>query len=189
MAVIKISKETAVPSGASIVANTIYLVSVSADASKMEIYMANSTGTALRRIPTDSDIQTLIDASVSGIGSIQVVDDISDRNALSPTENIQVLVIDASGDPTVTSGSATYVYRLSTTSWIKTSEYESLDVTLEWANIQNKPTSTVTQIDLAVTNSHTHSNKTQLDLIGQDSDGDMTYNGSKVANEYTSTSW
>lgn len=187
MAKIKISKETAVPSGGAIVANTIYMVEV--DTNIMEVYMSNNAGDALRRILNETDIQALIDASIGGISGIEVVDDIAARDALTPTTNTQVLVIDASADPTVTSGAATYVYRLSTTSYIKISEAESLDIVLDWANIQNGPTSSPAAIDNAVTLSHTHANKTQLDLIGEDADNDITYNGVKIANQYTNTNW
>ena len=187
MARIKISKVTAVPSGGSIVADTIYMVSVSANV--MEVYMSNTAGTALKRVLNEVDVQALIDASVSGISGIEVVNDIAARNALTPTTNTQVLVLNATGDATVASGAATYIYRLSTTSWIKISEAESLDVALTWASISGKPTSSSASIDTAVTNSHTHTNKTQLDLLGQDGDGDLSYNGVKVANVYTSTSW
>ena len=60
-----------------------------------------------------------------------------------PTENLfdgmKIFVIDASGDQTVASGWAVYRYILSTTSWLKIAEGESLDLVLDWDNIQNKP--------------------------------------------------
>lgn len=185
MAKIKIAKVTAVPG--TLVADTIYMVTTGAD--KLEVYMTNSAGTLARRVLNEADIQALIDASVSGISGIEVVDDITARDALSPTSNTQVLVLDATDDGTVDSGAATYVYRLSNTTWYKISEAESLDFVLDWDNLVNGPSSSAAQIDSAVTNAHTHANKTQLDLLGQDGDGDLTYNGSKVANEYTSTAW
>lgn len=61
-------------------------------------------------------------------------------------------VTDASGDSTVTSGWA--IYRYNGSAWAKIQEQEGLDVviptTIEWANVQNKPTSSVTDIDDAV---------------------------------------
>jgi hypothetical protein len=106
-----------------------------------------------------------------------IVADIAARNALSPTKNTQVLVLDATGDSTVASGAATYLYRVSTTSWIKLSEAESLDLILQWANIQGKPTSSPSAIDTAVGNSHVHnSNLTQLNKIGENADALFTYN-------------
>lgn len=55
-------------------------------------------------------------------------------------DGLNVFVTDASGDPTVTSGWAIYKYTLSTTSWVKIAENESLDVVTDWSNITNKPT-------------------------------------------------
>lgn len=187
MSRIKIDKATAVPTGGAIVANTLYVVAVGGD--KIEMYMSDLTGTSLRRMPNEVDIQALIDASVSGLSGVEVVDDISARDALTPTSNVSVYVIDASGDATVNSGGASYIYRSSDSTWFKQSEAESVDIVFNWANLLDKPTSTVAAIDAAVSNSHTHANKTELDLIAQDGDGDMTYNGSKVANEYTTVSW
>lgn len=185
MAKIKISQVTALPGTLS--PNTLYMVSVSA--SKMECYMTGNVATTVKRIINEADVQALISSAMASIGEIEVVADIAARNALNPTRNMQALVLNATGDGTVASGAATYVYRLSNTTWYKISEAESMDFAIAWASITGKPSSSPAAIDSAVSNSHTHSNKTQLDLIGQDGDGDITYNGVKVANEYGATAW
>lgn len=77
----------------------------------------------------------------------KIVNDIAERDELSVPKGQQVLVLDATGDSTVTSGSATYIWN---DEWIKLSESESMDVVLQWANIINKPTEFPPQ-------SHTHS--------------------------------
>lgn len=82
--------------------------------------------------------------------STVIVDTIADRDALTPTNGQQVLVIDATGDPTVDSGAATYVWREDPGEWIKLSEAESMDVVLDWSKIQNGPASTPAEIDAAV---------------------------------------
>ena len=64
----------------------------------------------------------MIDASASSPNF--VVADITERNALTPSNGSLALVLDASADATVDSGAATYVWRTSTTSWIKVSEAE-----------------------------------------------------------------
>lgn len=158
--------------------NAVFFVAPQNKPTYIEIYVSNSAGTALKRLLTDTDIQSLIDASISGLaGEMPIVANIAARNALSLTKNTQVLVLDATGDPTVASGAATYLYRFSTTSWIKLSEAESLDLVLQWANIQGKPTSSPTAIDTAVGNSHIHNgNLTQLNKIGENADGFFTYN-------------
>lgn len=51
------------------------------------------------------------------------------------------------------------------------------NIAIAWSQITSgAPTSTVANIDLAVTNSHTHSNKTQLDKISEDGSSDFKYN-------------
>ena len=172
------SKLTAVPT-LPCAPNTVFFVAPQGKPNYIEIYVSNSAGTALKRLLTDVDIQSLIDASISGLaGEMPIVADIAARNALVLTKNTQVLVLDATGDSTVASGAATYLYRVSATSWIKLSEAESLDLISQWANIQGKPTSSPSAIDTAVSNSHTHTNKTQLDKIGENADGLFTYNNS-----------
>jgi hypothetical protein len=118
----KPSKLTAVPT-LPCDPNAVFFVAPTSKPNYVEIYVSNSAGTALKRLLTDADIQALIDASISGLaGEMPIVADIAARNALSPTKNTQVLVLDATGDSTVASGAATYLYRVSTTSWIKLSE-------------------------------------------------------------------
>jgi hypothetical protein len=51
--------------------------------------------------------------------SLQIVANITERNALVLTGNTPVLVIDASDDPNVNSGHAFYVYNFANTTWIK----------------------------------------------------------------------
>ena len=175
----KPSKLTAVPT-LPCDPNAFFVVGPTNKPNYIEIYVSNNAGTALRRLLTDTDIQGLIDTSISGLaGEMPIVADITARNALTLTKNTQVLVLDATGDATVQSGAATYLYRVSTTSWIKLSEAESMDLVLQWANIQGKPTSSAAAIDTAVTNSHVHNgNLTQLDKIGENASGLLTYNNS-----------
>ena len=185
----KPSKLTAVPS-IPCDPNAVFFVAPPANPSYIEIYVSNSTGTALKRVLNQADIQALIDEELSGIGNMPIVANIAERDALNPTKNIQVLVLNATGDPTVASGAATYVYRVSTTSWIKLSEAESMDVTLQWTNIQGRPTSSAAAIDTAVGNSHTHAtNKTQLDKIGENADGFLTYNGNLPKTGWEGIAW
>lgn len=102
----------------------------------------------------------------SSLKEIHVVNDITARDAITDKfVGMRVHVIDATGDPTVSSGWAEYLWTGS--AWTKTAERDSIDVILEWANIVGKPSSSVTDIDDAVTKRHTHSNKTLLDYINQ----------------------
>lgn len=187
MANYKIFKETALPGV--LEAHSIYLIAPAARPDFVEIYVTGAVATTVKRVIDQTQVQTMIDSAMSGLGGLTVVDNIAARNALSPTQNIMVLVVDASADANVTSGSATYVWRQSTTSWIKISESESMDLTFSWSGISGRPSSTPAQIDSAVANSHTHSNKTQLDKISEDGNGNFTYNGELPVIAWNSTNW
>lgn len=107
----------------------------------------------------------LLESTLNADTSTYVKADINERNAIeSPKIGDQCWVIDATGDSTVTTGAALYIW--DNIEWKKVSEVESLDVVLDWADIQNKPTSSVTDIDDAVTKKHIHTNKdTVLDKL------------------------
>lgn len=117
-----------------------------------------------------------------------------------------VWVNDASGDTTVSSGWAIYRKKVDTdpasldytkvndvpestqgagdgvtAGWQKVAESESLDVVVNWANIEGKPNSAVADIDDAVSKKHEHANKAVIDKFTESS-GDLIYNGTeKVA--------
>ena len=108
-------------------------------------------------------IQQVAAAALSS--EVYLAADIAARDALTLTVNSIVLVQDATGDATVTTGAALYFYSAALTTFTKVAEYESLDVVLDWNNIVNGPTSTPAQIDQAVADSHVHANLAVLDAI------------------------
>lgn len=74
------------------------------------------------------------------VKEVRIVANIAARNAMTGLfAGLSVYVTDATGDTTVNSGGAYYLYN--GTGWIKTAEAESLDLVLQWANIQGAPTS------------------------------------------------
>ena len=188
MALFKIYRETALPAFP-LQPYAIYLIAPAAKPNYVEMYVTNSNGSAARRIINEADIQSMINTAVANVNNIQIVADIAARNALAPTNTKYVYVKNATGDATVASGGATYLWDTDTSTWVKISEAESLDVSLTWANLQGKPTSTADQIDTAVTNSHTHSNKTQLDKVGEDAGGNFTYGGVIPHVAWASVGW
>lgn len=144
-----------------------------------EGYLTDNSGVA-KSIGNTSLIQSVVNSSLADFNSIEIVADIAARDALTLARNTMVLVVDATGDTSVTSGAALYAYRESDDTFIKVSEYESMDVSVSWNSISGRPTSTPSQIDTAVNNSHTHANLTQLNKVGEDANGDLTYNGASV---------
>ncbi|MFU3311610.1 hypothetical protein ACM7MB_32660, partial [Pseudomonas aeruginosa] len=75
-----------------------------------------------------------------------------------------------------------------TSAWLKVAEYESMDVELNWDAINGRPTSTPAQIDTAVSQSHTHVNKSTLDKFGEES-GLVRFNGQPIPAEWNGTAW
>lgn len=187
MTALTIYRETALPG--TLQANSIYMVAPAARPDLVEMYVTGTNSSTVKRIIDKPMIEAMISDAVATSGGLEVVADIAERDALSPPADKLVLVLDASADATVTSGAATYAYRYSTSEWTKISESESLDVVLDWASITDKPSSTVADIDDAVTKRHTHANKTELDKVGEDGSGNLTYNGSLPATGWSSTGW
>ena len=122
-----------------------------------------------------------INAALTGHSKSQIVANITARDALTGVNLGDIAYVqDATGDNTVSSGGATYIASVenSTVTWIKVAEWESMDVILQWANIQGKPNSTVADIDDAVSKKHEHSNKAVLDDISTNqTSGNLVFHG------------
>lgn len=90
----------------------------------------------------------------------------------SPDPGLLNYVTDASGDPTVHKGFA--VYRYSNGIFTKIYEGEmmdpDLDMTIDWDQIVNKPTSSTTDIDAAVAQKHEHPNMETLNALSSTAD-------------------
>ena len=187
---IKFFKETALP--ATPVANAVYFIAPAGSPTLVEVFVTSSTGVA-RNVINRAEIQSLITAAITARNELMIAADIAARDALVLTEARYVLVKNASGDPTVASGSATYVYdpagTTPATKWFKVSESESMDIQLTWAALQGKPTSSVAQIDAAVAATHSHANKANIDKVGQDAGGNLTYNGQLPSTGWSTTAW
>lgn len=176
---------------ASLEAYSVYYVAPAGTTDYVEIYVSSADGLSARRVINEADVRTLISEEMSGLAEIHVYDTITARDEAGVTESQFAFVVDASGDETVSAGGASYVYNKTAATWVKTSESESMDLIFNWDKIVGKPTSTASAIDDAVIKSHTHINKTSLDKIGQDVDGNLTYDGKTIAGstQWTTTNW
>lgn len=52
---------------------------------------------------------------------------------------------------------------------------------IDWSEIQNKPTSSIVDIDISVSEKHTHPNKESLDKLSEDTNGKALYGGIPIA--------
>lgn len=185
MATFKVFKETALP--ATLQAHAMYLIAPTGSTEYVELYVTDSVGKARRHF-NEADVRSLVTEFMQGVGHLAVVNTIAERDAIqNPLPGSEVIVLDATGDNTVTSGGARYLRQ--GTNWVKTAETESMDLVLRWENVVGKPKSSVAAIDEAVAAKHTHTNKSQLDKIGEDSDGNVTYGGKPVKTAWDSVGW
>lgn len=186
MALMRIERVLALPGV--VTASTMYIVQ-GAQGDRAELYFTSADGLTTRHIIDESEINTLVNNAIANFSAIEVAADITARDALTLTANAVVLVIDASDDATVASGAATYVWDNANTSWSKISEFATIDAVIDWANIANKPSSTVAAIDDAVAKRHAHANAAQLDKVNEDGNGDFTYNGANPLAAIAVSDW
>lgn len=184
---IKFYRETALPGV--LQPYGVYVIAPASKPDHIELYVTNNDGTKARRIVNEEDIRALVNASLTAVSNIQVVENIGARDGLNPTSTVYVYVKDATGDGSVKAGGATYLWDTGTSAWVKISEAESMDIATTWDALTGKPDSSAAQIDQAVTNMHTHTNMTQLNKIGEDGQGNLTYGGQPVATSWSTTGW
>jgi hypothetical protein len=110
-----------------------------------------------------------------------VVDDMDARDALDAYTGLFALVID-SDDVETDDQTALYVCTDDDpVTWALVSLIDNNEYSLDWNNITDKPDSDVEDIDAAVTNAHTHSNKTSvLDKFSLSGGDDLMFDGSLI---------
>ena len=188
MALIKFFKVSTLP--AQLEGDAFYYVS---NGDVAESYLTTSAGVA-KSLGNTAMINSLIDAALADFtaqgNAVEIVADIAARNALTAAaeSNLMILVLDATGDPTVSAGAALYAYSHANTTTYKVAEYESMDVVIQWANIQGGSVSTPSQIDTAVSQAHSHTNKTVLDKLS-DSSGALHYDGKPLTTDWSTNNW
>lgn len=158
-----------------------------------ESYLTNSAGIA-KSVGNTAMINKLIQEALESLAvqgnAVEIAPNIASRDAMivDATTNLLILVVDASADPTVNAGSALYAFSFSAQTTYKVAEYESMDVVLQWSNIVGRPTSTVAQIDSAVSQAHAHTNKAVIDRLS-DVEGQLQYNGAPLTTNWTTQNW
>jgi hypothetical protein len=174
-----------------LVPNAIYYIE-DANGNDAQMYITDAAS-ALHNVGNTGMITTIANALIasafSAQNSVVVYADIAARDADTLTKNTLAVVKDASADPTVDAGAALYIYELTPVTFSKLSEFESLDVTLDWSSIQNGPASSPAQIDDAVTKRHTHANQASLDRITVNVDDCLDVDGVDLKVAWSGVDW
>lgn len=128
-----------------------------------------------------NNINTKIQSLVSSMKFVGEVADLTELNAISNPTNGDVYKVD--------SENATFVY--TTTGWMKLSSTDitvrdfttqPIDLATEVTGIL--PTSRLNSSEVALkTDLHSHTNKSVVDKLGENVDGDLTYNGELITTD------
>jgi hypothetical protein len=169
-------------------AQTLYFVKSTVEG-LMDVYCTGVDPANVFHVIRASDVEATIQAILNANNNVVIVPDILSRDALTPTKVEMAVVLDATGDPDVKTGSASYVYYPATQTWIKVAEYESMHMVLDWANLVGGPASSPAAIDQAVQQTHTHGNKLVLDGITDDGKGNLLYKGTQVGSPLLACDW
>lgn len=191
----KMFKLTALPG--TLQADSIYFTA-GPNAGELNLTVTGTGGVIQRSVISHADVDAKIASAMAGNDSIKSVADIAARDALTLATSGMVLVLDASSEGDVIAGAALYFYTKSTDAFTKVSEFESLE--LDWAHLKDKPSSTVGDIDDAVSKKHSHT-ETIADIdavtaalignaadtltdISEDGNGDLSFNGKSMGKSY-----
>lgn len=121
---------------------TVYEEHAVTDGGQVKLAATYSGGSATNAQAEFEAVRTLIaglQSQFDGQTKMTVVANITARDALTGMNvGDQCWVTDASADTTVSSGAAKYIYQDSTNGWVKTAEAESMDVVVNWSDVQNK---------------------------------------------------
>ena len=98
-----IQRVAVLPSTENLIPNTVYFVK-GPTSTTMELVMVGSTTKEVRHIINQAEIAQMIANSVAEFSKPRVVSTIAERDALVLTTNTLVMVKDATGDSSVTSG-------------------------------------------------------------------------------------
>lgn len=176
MSSLRIERVLALPEP--LVANTIYIVKRS-EYGLADVYFTSADGQEARHVLSKEDVTDAVSAAMRQYNNIRMVSDIVARDQLNLSYNAMIYVQDATLDSSVRLGGALYFYNVQNGSFTKMCEFESMDVIASWDTLQNKPSSSVAQIDAAVQASHSHTNITVLNALDDTGSG-LTYNGKPV---------
>jgi hypothetical protein len=190
MSILKFARVTSLPNSDNREESTVYLVKDAVNEGFFEIY-ATGQSTEVQKLFGRAEVNAAVADAIAGSGSLRVCSDITERDALEPDSVTLALVLDATGDSTVSTGAALYVYDNADdgAQWHKVSEYESMDVELSWDSLSGKPTSSAAAIDAAVAASHEHENLGVLNGLTVSDDDLLMYGEIVVGSNLISEEW
>jgi hypothetical protein len=190
MAAVNFFKVSGVPANEYLQNNSLYFV-YNSENTFVDFYLTGSDAATYgaHNVSNTAAVNALIDSKLTSFTNLKIVSNIEARDALTLTSSSFVLVADATDDSTVKSGAALYVYDAGTGYYTKVTEYESLDILDLFENkaVLDKFSEDDGSVNAEAAGTVLYdgrplelANRTQVDKIGEDTDGNLTYNGSPV---------
>lgn len=158
--------------------NCIYLVKEQGK-TDFDIYMVDAEGSAFTHF-NEKRFKTLFDHYSETNKELFVVSDIAERDAIDSENNFLVFVLDATDDPVIGGGEALYFYIASLLRFVCVYQSKHVQREVDWSKLVNGPNSSASQIDIAVSNTHTHENKNVLDEL-EVNDNQLHFKGKLVS--------
>lgn len=180
-----ITRVAALP--ATLAPNNIYIVR-STDGKKATLVFTGERAEIVVSTFNESDALTLVDGYMEGHATVLAFATYADMLASAPTVTTYAYVRDASGDPQALHASASYVYDTVSRKWVFAPGSNAAGGSAKWSDIEGRPTSTPAAIDAAVSNAHSHTNKTILDGLGENQ-GKLTFGGANVSPVTVVSNW
>lgn len=174
---ITIEKVTALPNTRT--PNTIYLVK-EPSTNLLTVYVTGLTPDVIARTIDSVDVTSQIDTAVSNLSLVTFAEDVQEMMAMTPASNSLIYVYDASADPNAGAGPSAYVYNFVNETFMLLPKGAGSGGAVNWASIVGRPSSSVGDIDLAVSMRHSHANKPVLDQFSEIS-GEVAYKGSPIS--------
>ncbi len=162
-----IKRVNSLPPASSLLPSTMYIVRATSQ-SLAEVYFTGvTTGSPLevRKIIGSAEVGDAISTALAQFNNLLIVPDITARNAIATGRNLMVLVLDASADGNIISGSAVYFFNNTTTTWYLVSGRTQI----QWGDITGIPA--------------------PLTKISEDVDGNFMYNGAYPPVHMDSVGW
>lgn len=133
MSKIKTFRVTSLPDDADLVANAIY-------------YYKDDKGRLLVAVTGTDKVPVKLAGGGGGSGGVQVFETYAAMTATSPIDSTVALVLDATGDGDVETGSASYIWNaddqdgaVDNQAWILTAEHDTINVATGWDSITDNP--------------------------------------------------
>lgn len=165
-------------------ANAMYIVKDATRPERANVIFTGRNASDKASLITFDDVNTIvvnkITQALENNRAIEIFETFNDMMEVVPEINTFAYVKNDMSGQGGLGNPATYIYDISTSTWIPLSSGSGTEVS--WNSIIGRPTATPSQIDQAVSMAHTHENMSVLNQLSSTPDGQLTFDDRPVGN-------